>query len=129
MLDLITEERTNVENGLQSRNDLVAALVRVSLAEKKEGRDMTVTEEEIISNAFIYGFAGNDTTAISLAHTIVNLAANPQTQDWIFEEINHYLPNDDTTNWTYSTWTKLKRRHAVFVCESLRNLFSIYTTD
>ncbi|KAF2806680.1 cytochrome P450 [Mytilinidion resinicola] len=119
VLGLIDEEKVNVENGVQNRKDLVAALVRASLAQKKEGRDMTVTEEEIISNTFVYGFAGNDTTAITLAHTIVNLAAHPETQDWIAEETQRYLPTDDFTEWTYPTWAKLKRCQAV-VMESLR---------
>ncbi|KAF2874783.1 cytochrome P450 [Massariosphaeria phaeospora] len=116
---LIDEEKGTITRGQQDRKDLVAALVRASLAQKNEGRDMTVTEDEIISNTFVYAFAGNDTTAITLAHTIMNLAANPETQDWISEEINHYMETDDFASWPYQSWTKLKRCQAV-VMESLR---------
>ncbi|KAF2122013.1 cytochrome P450 [Lophiotrema nucula] len=87
VLNMVEEEKANVENGNTGRRDLVSALVRASLKQRKAGRDMTVTEEEIVSNTFVYGFAGNDTTAITLAHTIVNLAAYPRLKDWIAEEI------------------------------------------
>lgn len=78
---------------------------------------MTLTEEEIISNVFVYAFAGNDTTAISLNHLLVHLAAFLETQEWIEEEICHYLPEDDTSQWAYKTFPKLKRCLAVVVCE------------
>jgi cytochrome P450 len=113
---LIEEEKENIDKGESNRNDLVANLVRASLVQKKEGRDMTVTETEIISNTFVYAFAGNDTTAITLAHTIVNLAANPHTQDWIAEEINHVFPDGNTNKWSYQSWSRLKRCQAVVVC-------------
>ena len=79
---------------------------------------MTITEQDIISNTFVYGFAGNDTTAITLAHTIVNIAANPATQNWIKEEIQHYFKGDDFTKWPYATWAKLKRCQAVVVSKT-----------
>ncbi|KAH8690389.1 cytochrome P450 monooxygenase-like protein [Phaeosphaeriaceae sp. PMI808] len=119
VLKMIREERESAEKGESTRKDLVSALVRASLAQQNDGRDMTITEQDVISNTFVYGFAGNDTTAISLAHTIVNLAANPATQEWIREEIQYYCEDDDFTKWSYATWTKLKRCQGV-VMETLR---------
>jgi cytochrome P450 len=115
VLNMIKEETENVEKGVTTRKDLVSALVRAKLAEKNEDRDMTITDQDIISNTFVYGFAGNDTTAITLAHTMVNLAAHPETQDWIREEIQHYCKDDDSTKWSYPTWMKLNRCQAVVV--------------
>jgi hypothetical protein len=115
VLRMIEEERESIDKNVSTRKDLVSALVRASLAQKNDGRDMTITEQDIISNTFVYGFAGNDTTAISLAHTIVNLAAYPATQEWIREEIRYYCEDDDFTKWPYATWTKLKRCQAVVV--------------
>lgn len=74
-----------------------------------------LTEEQIVSNMFVYAFAGNDTTAIVLHHILVNLAAHPETQTWLAEEIQHYLPDDDTSSWSYNTFPKLKRCQAVIV--------------
>jgi cytochrome P450 len=118
VVSLIEQEKTNYQNGVHNRNDLVAALVRSTMAQKKEGRDMTFTEQDIISNTFVYAFAGNDTTAITLAHMIVNLAAHPETQEWVAEEIRHYYPEKDSTEWAYSNWSKLKRCQAVAVSTS-----------
>jgi len=114
---MIEDERRDSENNVSTRKDLVSALVRASAAQKNDGRDMTITEQDIISNTFVYGFAGNDTTAITLAHTIAYVAANPTTQDWIKEEIRHYCRDDDYTKWQYTTWSKLKRCQAAIVSQ------------
>ncbi|KAF2732518.1 cytochrome P450 [Polyplosphaeria fusca] len=115
VLSMIEEERKSVEKGESTRKDLVSALVRASLVQQNAGRDFTITEQDIISNTFVYGFAENDTTAITLAHAVVNLAANPATQEWIREEIRYYCKDDDFSKWPYTTWTRLKRCQAVVV--------------
>jgi cytochrome P450 len=128
---LIEEERTRLSQGTQNNQTLVASLVQACEQEKNEeeraqrmksggsGRKTTLTEQEIISNLFVYAFAGNDTTAISLAHLLYDVAAHPETQDWIAEEIRHYLPDNDISQWDYSSCAKLKRCLAVVVCTDL----------
>ena len=122
---LINEERDEINRGAQNNKHLVAALVRACETENTESFTSTqpkrnITEEEIISNLFVYAFAGNDTTAVALTHLIVDLAAYPHTQEWIAQEIRHYLP-DDTTQWAYKAFPKLKRCLAVIVrkCNSM----------
>jgi cytochrome P450 len=119
---LIREERDVVKQGAQKNQHLVAALVRACESDEAENRklapgkrNMTLTEQEIISNLFVYAFAGNDTTAISLSNLLVQLAAFPETQEWIAEEIRHYLPEGDLSLWDYKTFPKLKRCLAVVV--------------
>jgi cytochrome P450 len=128
---LIKDERDAMNSDAQKNQHLVAALVRACASEESTNaravqgtRDMTLSEEEIISNLFVYAFAGNDTTAISLTHLIVHLAAHPETQDWIGEEIRHYLTEDDTRDWAYKTFPELKRCLAVVVC----NIFEVIMT-
>jgi cytochrome P450 len=128
---LIEEERARLSHGTQNNQTLVASLVRACEQEKDEekraqriksggsGRKTTLTEQEIISNLFVYAFAGNDTTAISLAHLLYDLAAHPESQNWIAEEIRHYLPDDDISRWDYSQCAKLKRCLAVVVSTDL----------
>jgi cytochrome P450 len=119
---LINEERDDVNRGVQKNQHLVAALVRACASEEveyaastKSKKNMALTEEEIISNLFVYAFAGNDTTAIALTHLIVDLAAHPNAQDWIAQELRHYLPDENTSQWAYKTYPKLKRCQAVIV--------------
>lgn len=128
---LINEERTQINRrGSHRQNqDLVSALVRAceplesDIGERHTNNDKTqkttLTGEEIISNLFVYAFAGNDTTAITLAHILVNLAANPQTQEWIAEEIRHYLSSQDYSQWNYQNFPKLRRCLAVVVSAAL----------
>ncbi|EPE28221.1 Cytochrome P450 [Glarea lozoyensis ATCC 20868] len=131
---LMDEERTLLRQGANVNQHLVARLVRAcedgriaddgapdELPEdaEKPGRNINLTEEEILSNLFVYAFAGNDTTSIALTNLLVHLAANPETQDWIAEEINHYLPHEVTERWSYNNFQKMKRCGAV-IMESLR---------
>jgi cytochrome P450 len=119
---LINEERDSMAHGVQKNQNLLAALVRACESEHS-GNDQTVpgmksmslTEEEIISNLFVFAFAGNDTSAIALTNVLVHMAASPETQEWIAEEIRHYLPGDDISQWSYKTFPKLKRCLAVVV--------------
>ena len=123
ILGLMNEERGYLSQGKTDHQHLVARLVRACEEEQPEKEEtaaneskvMTLTEEEIISNLFVYAFAGNDTTAIALTNLIIHLAANPNTQEWIAEEINFYLTNDVSDSWTYDNFIKLKRCAAVVV--------------
>jgi hypothetical protein len=121
---LINEERDSMAHGVQKNQNqnLLAALVRACESEhpRKDQtvpgmRPMSLTEEEIISNLFVFAFAGNDTSAIALTNLLVHMAAFPETQDWIAEEIRYYLPGDDISQWSYKTFPKLKRCLAVVV--------------
>jgi cytochrome P450 len=125
---LINEERDHISHGNQHNQHLVAALVRAceldgasdtpvskEAQQLPQRRTTTLTEEEIVSNLFVFAFAGNDTTAIALTHILITLSAHPEIQDWISEEINHYLPTEDMTQWDYGTFPKLKRCLAVIV--------------
>ncbi|KAF2874075.1 cytochrome P450 monooxygenase-like protein [Massariosphaeria phaeospora] len=128
---LIAEERSLMARGIQDNRNLVATLVRACEKEEQEinaiplakrqgsDRKMTLTEQEIISNLFVFAFAGNDTTAIVMTHIVVDMTAHPEIQEWIAEEIHHYLPSANTSEWAFDTYPKLKRCLAV-VMESLR---------
>ncbi|PQE10518.1 cytochrome P450 protein [Rutstroemia sp. NJR-2017a BVV2] len=125
---LMEEERRYIAEGKENNQHLVARLVNACEEDQVEGnlnndstekgdlsRKMTLTREEILSNLFVYAFAGNDTTSIALTNILIHLAANPKTQDWIAEEINHYFNESDVGIWNYNTYSKLKRCSAVVV--------------
>jgi hypothetical protein len=136
ILGLMNEERSYLKQGKTDHDHLVARLVRACEVEQESddehldkpadedntSRKVNMTEEEIISNLFVYAFAGNDTTAIALTNLIIHLSANPQTQDWIAEELQHYLPSEDFSSWNYTKFKSLKRCGAVIVSTGLLNL-------
>lgn len=107
--------------------DLVNNLVRACEEEgdgslRTEGSRASraiLTKDEIISDLFVFAFAGNDTTAITLTFLLAELAAHPDVQDWISEEIRHYLHTDDIATLNYQSCAKMKRCWAV-VYETLR---------
>ncbi|RYN57290.1 hypothetical protein AA0114_g2654 [Alternaria tenuissima] len=133
ILRLMDEERIHVKQGRTDRQHLVARLVRALDTNQSPGeaplyevadenkaiKTVNMTEEEIISNLFVYAFAGNDTTAIALTSILYHLAANPQSQEWISEELHHYLTSSDTNTWSFENFKKLKRCGAV-IMETLR---------
>lgn len=131
---LIKEERNAMNEGVQKNQHLVAALVRACADEEVEAtrsvqskRNMTLSEQEIISNLFVYAFAGNDTTAIALHNVLVHLAAHPETQEWIAEELRQYLTADDASQWEYSIYPKLKRCLAVVVSTLAKTIENVLT--
>ncbi|KAF1833939.1 cytochrome P450 [Decorospora gaudefroyi] len=124
VVGLMEEERAYMKQGQTDHQHLVARLVRALDAAEKasetEGADaVNMTHEEIVSNLFVYAVAGNDTTAITLTNLIIHMASNQESQDWISEELNHYLPSSDPESWSYDTFKKLKRCNAV-IMETLR---------
>ncbi|KAJ4344829.1 uncharacterized protein N0V89_012573 [Didymosphaeria variabile] len=121
------EERVSIAQGKASSANLVTNLVRAcedessgSLnTETSAGGKAILTKDEIISDLFVFAFAGNDTTALTLAYVLAELAAHPKIQDWISEEIRHHTATEDVTKWDYTTCMKLKRCWAVMY-ETLR---------
>jgi hypothetical protein len=75
--------------------DLLSNLVRSALQSEKAGTS-TLTEEEIVGNAYIYLLAGHETTAHSLAWTLALLAAYPEQQDKAYQEIVEGDPSEET---------------------------------
>jgi cytochrome P450 len=138
ILGLMDEERSYLKQGHTDHQHLVARLVRAKEAEQgpededpsrsvdddTTNKKVNMTEEEIVSNLFVYAFAGNDTTAIALTNLVIHLSANPETQDWIAEELHHYLPNDNPESWSYEHFKSLKRCGAVIVSSAPLTLTS-----
>ena len=75
-----------------------------------------LTTEEKLGNTFVYNFAGHDTTAISLAYSMLLLVAHPEVQDWIADELDFFLDTEDRESWTYEeNFPRLQRCLAVLV--------------
>lgn len=95
------EQRTLTAHG-QTSSNIMSQLLQAS----SQGSDDTTTksgprlsEEEVISNLFVFTAAGFDTTVNTLVYALVMLCRYPRWQDWIFEEIDSIMPagNDSST--------------------------------
>jgi cytochrome P450 len=108
MVDMF-EESSQKEDTTKAQGDLITSLVRASVD------DGLLTPEEVISNIFVFNFAGHDTTAHSFAFTLMLMAAHPEVQDWMAEEINHVVGSDNALEPSYELFPKFVRTLAVLV--------------
>ena len=131
MLDQLADEKRLIVEGRPGSGTLVSNLVRASEAlPEVEGRGpnektlrggrahelKALGVDEILGNIFVFNFAGHDTTATSLAYSILLLVAHPEAQDWIAEELNHYLDSGKSETWEYDiVFPKLQRTLGILV--------------
>ena len=87
---------------------------------KKTGSKLSLADNEIFGNIFAYSFAGHETTANAVATALVLLAANPQYQQWLAEEIDSVCStSSNPETWAYDTnFPRLQRCLAVMVSRS-----------
>ena len=129
MLSQLADEKRLIAEGEPGTGTLMSNLVRASDEasqaskgpQKLEGSEEAsnlkpLTTDEILGNIFVYNFAGHDTTAVSLAYSMLLLVAHPKVQQWITEELDFFLKNEDRETWTYEeVYPKLRRCLAVLV--------------
>lgn len=129
MLDQLAEEKRLLLAGKPGSGTLISNLVRASEAQPEildargraepngKTRDLkALSVDEILGSIFVFNFAGHDTTAISLAFSLLLLVAHSEAQDWIAEELNFYLRDGDSESWKYEeVFPKLKRCLAILV--------------
>ena len=129
MEEMLSYQRAGVEERENESPNLMSALVRASEeAQKTEdesgSRRVGLSDDEIFGNIFIYNLAGHESTANTIAASLVLLAAHPECQEWLAEEIHQVLGSAKATEgWKYEVvYPKLQRCLAVMVSEALRLL-------
>lgn len=106
------------------KTSLLGAMVKANESEKQQlhkstGRPSYLTESELYGNLFVFNLAGYETTASSLTFALSYLAAYPETQDWVFEELEEYY-NHRSDDASYDlVYSKLVRCLAIMY-ETLR---------
>lgn len=125
MMDMLREETALLKRGEPGTGSLMTSFVRaLDTHQKEESASKSndgllskgLTEEEIFGNIFVINFAGHDTTANTLAFSMILLAANPEVQDWVAEEVEQLTSGCDSKEWDYhELFSNLKRCQAVLV--------------
>ena len=122
MEEMLSHERAGVEVRENESRNLMSALVRASeetrrTQDESESSRLGLRDDEIFGNIFIFNLAGHETTANTLATSIVLLAAHPECQEWLAEEIHQVLGSPKRAEgWKYEVaFPKLQRCLAVMV--------------
>lgn len=128
MTEMVHEEKQLIAQNGPGEGNIIKSLIRAS-DEMSESSPSAVadgpglrglTEKEIYGNIFVYNFAGHDTMAITLNWALYLLAAYPEIQDWISEEINAVVTDEHNSTSNYSeVYPKLNRCLAVLVSNPL----------
>lgn len=119
MAGVLDEERNLISQRKPGAGNLMSNLVRASeeaLQPQSRQGPAGLTSDEIFGNMFIFNSAGHETTAHTLSYGILLLAAHPEWQQWIAEEVRHVLKDAPSEKWSYADlYPRLKRCRAVMV--------------
>lgn len=120
MTSMLEEETSMMHQGEKGSGSLMTSLVRALDTHQKDDTRATATKglsvDEIFGNIFVINFAGHDTTANTLAFTMILLAINPDVQDWVREEIRRVTKGLDVADWDYEKlFPQLTRCRAILV--------------
>lgn len=128
MAQMLHRERVLMSKRDSGADNLVSALIRASeevrqdtmVGEPSQG----LSDDEIFGNIFIYNLAGHETTANTLAYAILLMAAYPEYQDWLAEELDVVLGGQkEAQTWKYEVvFPRLKRPMAVMVSSPLPDM-------
>lgn len=111
---VLDDERKIAENEGSPRHNFLSLLLRLSDEGKRSKTGFSLTDEEISGNLFVFTTAGFETTANTMGYTVAFLAAQPEYQDWVREELQHLDP--DPITWAYDdVFPKCKRTLALMV--------------
>lgn len=130
MVDMLREETRLFEQGKIDKGGLMTGFLRASRGPATAPQspqpgtlrsDQTLSIQEIYGNIFVINFAGHDTTANTLAFSLLLLSAHPEVQAWLAEEISYVnMLHGKVESWTYvECFSKLKRCRALML-ETLR---------
>lgn len=126
MMRMLDEETSLINQGKVGTGSLMTSFVRALNTHRTEeatGKNNALpspskglTVDEILGNIFVINFAGHDTTANTLAFSMLLLAANPAVQDWVAEELREVIRDGESETWDYAVlFSDLKRCQAVLV--------------
>lgn len=120
MREMVEERRTEFREGKIKDNIFLNAMIAQSEASvtEKSTKGTGLSDGELFGNMFAYSVAGHETTAHTLNYTLHLLAAYPEWQEWIHEEVDQVFQETptDTAEICYAEYyPRLKRCIALMV--------------
>ncbi len=118
---MLDQERNRIaknDTGGLKANNIMNKLLQASEFSSTPGQSLS--EDEMISNLFVLTAAGFETTATTLAYSVVLLARHAQWQDWLLEEVDSLAPPENTRPIEYATVFPQANRIMAFMLETVR---------
>jgi cytochrome P450 len=119
MVKMLDEENKLMNQGEKGTGSLMTSFIRALDTRTKDSGSSAsqgLSVDEIFGNIFVINFAGHDTTANTLAFSMLLLAAYPEVQQWVAEEINDVISETASSDWDYvELFPHLLRCRAVLV--------------
>jgi cytochrome P450 len=116
---LIEQERQRASaHGVGTKSNIMSQLLQASEGDVKASK--ALSEDEVLSNLFIFTAAGFETTANTLSYALVLLCRYPEWQDWMLEEIDSLIPSDSNEPVDYVTIFPRVVRIMAIMLETLR---------
>lgn len=118
MKEMVENERNQISKYGAGESNLMTVLVQASEDARQSCKPASAfADDEVFGNVFFYVLAGHESTANTIAYALILLAANPERQEWIGDEIKYILDKYSTTeNQKYvEIYPRLKRCQALLV--------------
>ncbi|KAL4799616.1 cytochrome P450 [Aspergillus venezuelensis] len=108
-------EREKDASATSRRNNFLSLLLKLSDEGKRTGDgEFSLTDDEISGSLYVFSTAGYETTSNTMGYAVTYLAAYPEWQDWMREELQGL--NEDSLTWNYDeVYVKCKRTLAVML--------------
>ncbi|KAL4940854.1 cytochrome P450 [Aspergillus oleicola] len=100
MLNMFDTEKALLKQGKPGTSTLMSSFVRELIVDAKSSKTV-LTLDKILGNIYIINFARHDTTGGTLAYMLFLLAAFPDAQEWIAEEVRIVFCNPNKDTWEY----------------------------
>ncbi|KAI0386948.1 putative cytochrome P450 [Hypomontagnella monticulosa] len=122
MVKMLDDETTALKRGEPGSGGIMSLFVRAAdmhhvdsaTASNLKATKKGLSVDEIFGNLFVINFAGHDTTANTLAFGMLLLAAHPDVQEWLAEEIAFATRGGPVETYEYKDlFPQLKRCRAV----------------
>lgn len=101
MDEFLQDKISQVKSGEQEKEgmDIMGQLVRSKYGKGKDGSSLS--DRDILGNAFIMIIAGHETTAGTLHFAMIELATNPHAQRAVQRDIDAIFGDTDPATWNY----------------------------
>jgi cytochrome P450 len=116
--ETVIRERKKVDSGEARAGSLISTLIKANQGSKAESgvSKARLSDSELRGNIFIFTIGGLESTSITLSYALALLAAYPDIQNWVVEELDEVLHDERNGDMGYTrVFPQLKRVIAIMV--------------